>query len=63
MIVDADSRLAVLTTIALRQRRQRPPNPPAQLAAFCELSAILADDPRAAIRRLLEIAIRLCKRR
>jgi two-component sensor histidine kinase len=60
IIVDADSRLAVLTTIALRQRPQRPPNPPAQLAAFCELSTVMANDARAAIRRSLQIAIRLC---
>ena len=53
-------RLEALTTVALRQRPQRPPNPLVELAAFCELSMILADDPQAAIGRLLEIAIRLC---
>lgn len=33
----------------------------AEVTAFCELSKILADDPRVALRRVVEIALRLCK--
>ena len=50
----------LLTTRALLPRPKRPPDLQAQLAAFCELSVALANDPRAAIRRFLEVAIRLC---
>ncbi|HEY6641106.1 histidine kinase dimerization/phosphoacceptor domain -containing protein [Povalibacter sp.] len=48
------------TSRALLRAPSKQPDLPAQLAAFCELSVALVDDPRAAIRRSLEIAIRLC---
>lgn len=50
----------IVTTRALLPQPKRPSDLPAQLSAFGELSAILADDPRKAIRRSLEIAMRLC---
>ncbi|MBC7982959.1 MAG: sensor histidine kinase [Candidatus Obscuribacterales bacterium] len=50
----------LLTTTALLHRPQRTPNLYAEVAAFCELSQILANDPRSALRRFLEIALRLC---
>jgi two-component sensor histidine kinase len=58
---DAGMRPAdLITTKALLQRPVRAPNLQAEAAAFCELSKILADDPSAALRRFLEIALRLC---
>ncbi len=62
MSVDAQTRPGdLLTTRARLPPSNRPPDLPARLAAFCELSAVLADDPRQAIRQVLEIAMRLCE--
>lgn len=47
-------------TAALLNRPERAPNLQAEVAAFCELSQILADNPTAALRRFLDIALRLC---
>lgn len=60
MSVEARTRGELLTLRALLPHSTRPPDLPARLAAFCELSAVLANDPRQAITRFLEIAIRLC---
>lgn len=46
---------------ALWNPPERAPYLQAEVTAFCELSKILADDPRVALRRFLEIALRLCK--
>jgi two-component sensor histidine kinase len=46
---------------ALRNPAECAPYLQAEVTAFCELSKILADDPRVALRRFLEIALRLCK--
>ena len=46
---------------ALWNPPERAPYLQAEVTAFCELSKILADDPRVALRRLLEIALHLCK--
>jgi two-component sensor histidine kinase len=50
-----------LIRAALWDSPGRAPYLQAEVTAFCELSKILADDPRVALRRLLEIALRLCK--
>ncbi len=61
MSVAAQTRPDDLFTIKTQlPRSHKPPDLPARLAAFCELSVVLADDPRQAIRRVLEIVIRLC---
>jgi len=61
-IADAEIRLVnPLISAALWDPPQRAPYLQAEVAAFCELSKILADDPRVALRRFLETALRLCK--
>ncbi|HEY5809643.1 MAG TPA: histidine kinase dimerization/phosphoacceptor domain -containing protein [Povalibacter sp.] len=63
MAIGVDGGILPSDFVTARARLPQPerlPNLPAQLAAFCELSAVLAEDPRKAIRRFLEIAIRLC---
>ena len=50
----------LLITGELLQRPERAPNLRAEAAAFGELSQILAVDPRRAVRRFMEIALRLC---
>jgi hypothetical protein len=50
-----------LISAALWDPPERAPYLQAEVTAFCELSKILADDPRVALRRFLEIALRLCK--
>jgi two-component sensor histidine kinase len=61
-IADAEIRLAnPLVSAALWDPPERAPYLQAEVTAFCELSKILADDPRVALRRFLETALRLCK--
>lgn len=48
-----------LTRVLLR-RPKRVPDLRAEAAALCELTTLLAHDPRAALRRSAEIALRLC---
>ena len=50
----------VFITDQLLLRPERAPNLRAEVAGFCELSQILAADPRRAVRRFMEIAMRLC---
>ncbi len=50
----------LLTVAALLQPPQHGPDFQAELAAVCELAELTAQDPRAALRRFLETAIRLC---
>jgi two-component sensor histidine kinase len=50
----------LLITDALLQRPERVPNLRAEVAAFGELSQILAVDPRHAVRRFTQVALRLC---
>ena len=50
-----------LIAAALWDPPQSAPYLQAEVTAFCELSKILAEDPRIALRRFLEIALRLCK--
>ncbi len=60
-IANAVSRPADLFTIAaLLHPPARAPEFQAELAAFCELARITAEDPRAALRQFLQTAIRLC---
>lgn len=47
-------------TAELSQRPERVPNLRAEMAAFDELSQILAADPRRAVRRCTQVALRLC---
>ena len=56
-VLPADSPIAA----ALWNPPERAPYLQAEVTAFCELSKILADDPRVALRRFLQIALRLCK--
>jgi len=59
--VDAPIRPAdLITARPLVRRPERAPNFPAEVAALCELSQAVAIDPRGALRRFLEIALRLC---
>lgn len=61
MSVDTDIRPSeLLTSRAQLPPSSRLPDLQAQLAGLCDLSVALAHDPRTAIRRSLEIAIRLC---
>jgi len=58
---DAETRsIGLVVTRALSQRPNRAPDFSAELAALCELSQVTADDPRAALRRSLDMAVRLC---
>lgn len=50
----------LIITAELQQRRERVPNLRAEVAAFGDLSQILAVDPRRAVRRFTQIALRLC---
>jgi two-component sensor histidine kinase len=50
----------LLITAALLQRPERVPDLRAEVAAFGELSQILAVDPRNAVRRFTQVALRLC---
>lgn len=50
----------LFVTGAALQRRQVAPDLPAESAAFCELTQVLADDPNLAVRHLLKIARDLC---
>src|SRR4029453_16933123 len=50
-----------LISAALWDPPERAPYLQAEVTAFCELSKILADDPRVALRRFLETALRMCK--
>lgn len=50
----------LLITSALLQRPERVPNLRAEVAAFGELSQILAVDPHHAVRRFTQVALRLC---
>ena len=60
-IADAPNRPADLfVTRTALERRKRTPSLQAELTAFCELSKVLADDPRVALRHLLDIARDLC---
>jgi two-component sensor histidine kinase len=60
-IADVPNRPADLfVTRTALERRKRAPSLQAELTAFCGVSKVLADDPRAALRHLLEIARYLC---
>jgi two-component sensor histidine kinase len=50
----------LLITPALTQRHERAPNLRAEVEAFGELSQILGVDPRRAVRRFTQVALRLC---
>lgn len=50
----------LIITAALLERSERVPNLRAEVAAFGELSQMLAVDPRHAVRRFTQIALRLC---
>lgn len=50
----------LVITPALLQRPERVPNLRAEVAAFGELSQILAVDPHHAVRRFTQVALRLC---
>lgn len=50
----------LLITPALTQRPERAPNLRAEVEAFGELSQILGVDPRRAVRRFTQVALRLC---
>jgi PAS domain S-box-containing protein len=51
----------VLITAELASRPRKTPNLAAEVAAFCELSALLVSDPQRTVKRLLELAIKLCE--
>ena len=58
---DADIRpVDLVVTRALSQRPNRAPDFPAELAALCELSQMVADAPREALRTSLDMTVRLC---
>jgi two-component sensor histidine kinase len=60
-IADANERPSDLfVTSAALDQGKRAPNLRAEALAFCELSTALAEDPRLALRHLLEIARHLC---
>jgi PAS domain S-box-containing protein len=50
----------ILMTSELATRPRKPANLAAEVAAFCELSALLAIDPQRTLKRFLELAIILC---
>lgn len=50
----------LFVTRATLRRRRAAPNLQAEATAFCRLSRVLGDDPRAATRTVLEIARNLC---
>jgi hypothetical protein len=50
----------VLATEELLARRRKAPDLVAEVAAFRELSVLMATDPARAIQRFLEIALALC---
>jgi hypothetical protein len=50
----------VLATEAMLARPRRAPDLAAEVAAFRELSALIAADPARAVQRFLELALALC---
>ena len=51
----------VLCTEAMLARPRKAPDLGAEVAAFRELSALVAADPARAIRRFLDLALSLCR--
>ena len=51
----------ILITPELARRARRPPNPLAEAKAHRELATLVSRDPRAALQRVAELAIDLCR--